>query len=175
LEFNIVHIVNNCIKHTLFFSIFIKASDPNRPPLISIIFSINYTDSFAFRSYLWLAVHEVPITPPSPFSPCLGESSHSRICEQLTHPNCSQYSNWLWAGRPRGWSSSPGRVKNSLFSMSSRPALGTTQPPIQWVPGALSPGVKWLGREVDHSPPASAEVKKMWIYTSTCLHGVVLN
>jgi hypothetical protein len=23
------------------------------------------------------------------------------------------------------------------------------------------------GREPDHSPPASAEVKKMWIYTST--------
>jgi hypothetical protein len=33
--------------------------------------------------------------------------------------------------------------------------------------GALSPGVKRPGREADHSPPASAEVKKMWIYTST--------
>jgi hypothetical protein len=39
--------------------------------------------------------------------------------------------------------------------------------PIQWVPGALSSGVKRPGREVDHSPPTSAEVKKMWIYTST--------
>jgi hypothetical protein len=29
--------------------------------------------------------------------------------------------------------------------------------------GALSPGVKRLGREADQSPPASAEVKKMWI------------
>jgi hypothetical protein len=29
------------------------------------------------------------------------------------------------------------------------------------------PGVKWPGREADHSPPTSAEVKKMWIYTST--------
>jgi hypothetical protein len=28
----------------------------------------------------------------------------------------------------------------ALFSMSSRPALGSTQPPIQWVPGALSRG-----------------------------------
>jgi hypothetical protein len=26
------------------------------------------------------------------------------------------------------------------FSMSSTPALGSTQPPIQWVPGALSRG-----------------------------------
>jgi hypothetical protein len=57
---------------------------------------------------------------------------------------------------------------------SSRPALG----PTQWVPGALSPGVKWQGRKADHSSPASAEVKKMWIYTSTPpirLHVVVLN
>jgi hypothetical protein len=37
--------------------------------------------------------------------------------------------------------------------------LGPTQPPIQWVPGALSLGVKWPGREADHSPPSSAEVK----------------
>jgi hypothetical protein len=29
------------------------------------------------------------------------------------------------------------------------------------------PGVKRLGREADRSPPASAEVKKMWIYTFT--------
>jgi hypothetical protein len=33
--------------------------------------------------------------------------------------------------------------------------------------GALSPGVKRAGREADHSPPTSAEFKKMWIYTST--------
>jgi hypothetical protein len=30
---------------------------------------------------------------------------------------------------------------------ASRPDLGPTQPPIQWVPGALSPGVK-RGRDV---------------------------
>jgi hypothetical protein len=76
-------------------------------------------------------------------------------------------SDCLRAGRPRSRSSSPGRVKNFLFSTSSRPALGPTQPPIQWVPGHLSPGVKGPGREADYSPPTSAEVKKMWIYTST--------
>jgi hypothetical protein len=54
-----------------------------------------------------------------------------------------------------------------LFSMSSRPILGPTQPPIQWVWGALSPGIKWQRREADHSPPASAEVKKVWIYISS--------
>jgi hypothetical protein len=29
------------------------------------------------------------------------------------------------------------------------------------------PGVKQPGHEDDHSPPTSAEVKKIWIYTST--------
>jgi hypothetical protein len=60
---------------------------------------------------------------------------------------------------------SSNRVKNFLFSTSSRRALGSTQPPIHWVPVTLSPGVKRPGRETDHSPPTSAEVKKMWIYT----------
>jgi hypothetical protein len=40
-------------------------------------------------------------------------------------------------------------------------------PPIQWVPGALSPGVKRPGCQANHSPQTSAEVKKIWIYTST--------
>jgi hypothetical protein len=69
-----------------------------------------------------------------------------------------------------GGSSSPGRVKNVHFSISSSPALGSTQPPIKWVAGALPPGVKRQGREADHSPPTSAEIKKMWIYTSTPLY-----
>jgi hypothetical protein len=38
--------------------------------------------------------------------------------------------------------------------------------PIQWVLRVLSPGVKWMGSEADHSPPTGAEVKKTWIYTS---------
>jgi hypothetical protein len=58
-------------------------------------------------------------------------------------------------------SSSPGRVKNFIFSKSSKPVLGPTQSPIQWVPG-----IKRQGRDADHSPPTSDEVKKMWIYTS---------
>jgi hypothetical protein len=45
----------------------------------------------------------------------------------------------------------------------SRPALGPTQPPVQWVPGVLSPGVKvQLGRDADHSPPSSAKVENEW-------------
>jgi hypothetical protein len=71
------------------------------------------------------------------------------------------------AGRPRSRCSSPGRVKNVLFSMSSRPALRPTQPPVQCVSSTPPTGVKRQRREADHSPPASAEVKKMWIDTST--------
>jgi hypothetical protein len=47
-----------------------------------------------------------------------------------------------------------------LFTTASRTALGPTQPPIQWVPGALSLGIKRPGREADHSPPYIAEVKE---------------
>jgi hypothetical protein len=53
-----------------------------------------------------------------------------------------------------------GGVGIFLFTAASRTALGPTQPPIQWVPGALSLEAKRPGREADHSPPSSAEVKE---------------
>ena len=43
------------------------------------------------------------------------------------------------------------------FLHLSRPALGPTQPPVQWVPG-LSRGKVRPGRAADHSPPSSAAV-----------------
>jgi hypothetical protein len=46
-----------------------------------------------------------------------------------------------------------------LFTTASRTDLGPTQPPVQWLPGALSLGRKRPGRESDHSPSSSAEVK----------------
>jgi hypothetical protein len=49
-----------------------------------------------------------------------------------------------------------------LFTTASRTVLEPTQPPIQWVSGAVSLGVKRPGREADHSPPSSAEVKE-WV------------
>jgi len=60
----------------------------------------------------------------------------------------------------------------------SRTALRPTQPPIQWVPGALSLRVKQLGHEADHSPLLSAKVKNTWNYTSAPpvgLHSMALS
>jgi hypothetical protein len=65
-----------------------------------------------------------------------------------------------------------------LFTTASRTALGPTQPPLQWLPGALCLGVKRPGRETDHSPPSSAEVKecvKLYLHSPIRLHSVVLS
>jgi hypothetical protein len=81
----------------------------------------------------------------------------------------------LWAVRS-GFNSRQG-LQNFLFTTASRPALRPTQPPIQWVLGALSLGVKRPGRKSDHSPPSSAEVKEcveLYVYSSQTLHGVML-
>jgi hypothetical protein len=50
---------------------------------------------------------------------------------------------------------SPGRVRNVPLT-SCRQALGPTQPPIEWEPGVLSPGVRRMGHKADHSPPTNA-------------------
>jgi hypothetical protein len=60
------------------------------------------------------------------------------------------------------WFDSQRRLRIFLLTTVSRTALGPTQPPIQRVAGALSLGVKLPGREADHSPPFSAEVKE-WV------------
>jgi hypothetical protein len=42
---------------------------------------------------------------------------------------------------------SPVEAKDFPLASVSRPALGPTQPPVQWIPAVLSPGVK-RGRDV---------------------------
>jgi len=82
----------------------------------------------------------------------------------------NQDSWWLATGRKTG-TRFPPWAGNFLFTTTSRPALRPNQPPIQ-----LVPGVKWPGREANHSPPSSAETNNAWSYTSTPpihLHGVV--
>lgn len=60
-----------------------------------------------------------------------------------------------------------GTGRDSSLSTVSRPAVGSIQPPIQLIPGALSSGLKRPESEADHSPPTSAAVKNAWRCTST--------
>jgi hypothetical protein len=67
--------------------------------------------------------------------------------------------------------------RGSIFSLasSSRPALGPTQPPVQSVPGALSPGVKrGPGVMLTTHPLLVPRLRKSMSYTSfhpKCLYG----
>jgi hypothetical protein len=70
-------------------------------------------------------------------------------------------------------------VGSRIFSSANRP-VRLWGPPNLLSNGyrGFSPGIKRPGRIADHSPPASAEMKKIWIYTSTPplrLHDIVLN
>jgi hypothetical protein len=50
------------------------------------------------------------------------------------------------------------------FSLHHRVQTGSGAQPYSYTMGTR---VKWPGREADHSPPSSAEVKNAWSYTST--------
>jgi hypothetical protein len=71
----------------------------------------------------------------------------------------------------------PDRGKIFLFSTASRSALRPTQPYIQWVLEANSPGVKWdKGLKLTthlHVMPRSRMVK-LYLHSPICLHGIVL-
>jgi hypothetical protein len=68
---------------------------------------------------------------------------HFTVCVTIYVRRVAQYSVWLRAGRPGDRGSIPGRGEMIFPPASvSRPALGPTQPLVQWVPGVLSPGVK---------------------------------
>jgi hypothetical protein len=53
-----------------------------------------------------------------------------------------------------------------LVPVGSRIFTSPCHPDRLWGPDSF-PGIKRQGREADHSPPTSVQVKKMWIYTST--------
>jgi hypothetical protein len=55
----------------------------------------------------------------------------------------TQCSNRDGRGSICGWG------QRVLSTPVSSPALGANQPFLPWVPGALSPGIKWLGHEDD--------------------------
>jgi hypothetical protein len=61
----------------------------------------------------------------------------------------------------------PARIDRNLFVKTSRPAVGLTLPPAQWVPGKQTQGEKQSGSEAVHSHPFRAQIKNWWGYTYT--------
>ena len=58
--------------------------------------------------------------------------------------------------------------QSKKFLSSKRPQNSEAHPITYWMgTGVLPRGIKRLGREVDHLPASSAEVKNGWSYTST--------
>jgi hypothetical protein len=84
----------------------------------------------------------------------------------------SSYSGGFWAPK-LGFDFRVGTVFK--FSIASTKALEPTQSPIKLVADAVSLGVKRQGREADHSPPSSADVKNVGALRrlSIGLHGTV--
>jgi hypothetical protein len=58
-------------------------------------------------------------------------------------------------------------VGTRISSISFREILRPTQPPLQWVPEALSPVVKRQKHEADHSILTCAEVMETYISIAT--------
>ena len=73
------------------------------------------------------------------------------------------------------WNSNPGRGKIlSLLQNNPDCLFGTPSLVFSGYPGS-SIGVKWLGHDVNHSSPSSADVKNEWSYTFApplYLHGM---
>jgi hypothetical protein len=69
----------------------------------------------------------------------------------------------------------PARAR--IFSPPQCPdrVLEPTYPLIQWVSGVASLGVKWPGRENDHSPPSRSRMLELYLHSPICLYGGVLN
>jgi hypothetical protein len=84
----------------------------------------------------------------------------------LIEPNPTTYFIVLSYRLPTGWAIGWSGFESLRglgifrFSTESRSALGPTYPPIQYVQGALSLGVRRPRREAGHTIPSSAEVKE---------------
>jgi hypothetical protein len=61
------------------------------------------------------------------------------------------------------------------FSLHHRVQIGSGAQPVSYPmgTGALSLGLKRPGREADHSPTSSAEIKNAWSYTALPQHAFV--
>jgi hypothetical protein len=77
----------------------------------------------------------------------------------------------LWAEQ-QGFDSWQGQ-KIFLFFVASGLALGPTQSPIQWVPGALSLGVKQLGMKLTTRPHLVPRLRMVELYLHSLMRLVI--
>jgi hypothetical protein len=93
----------------------------------------SYSSCLALRTFGCLYLHFIMLQPESKICSTLMNILRSRVSSG------SIVSDYRLDDRTIGVRSPAGAED---FSSSLRPALGPTQPPVQWVPGVLSPGVK---------------------------------
>jgi Zn-dependent protease with chaperone function len=92
--------------------------------------------NFLYAVTSWLLLLNINNTPTLMTRRGSSASAETQLRTERTEINSRQEKWWLL-----------------LLANASRPALAPTQPPIQWVPGALTPEVKRPGREADHLVP----------------------
>lgn len=100
------------------------------------------------------------IPPPSVLKFLSTSEPLALFLVSLLHVSARIAHSWYWLGH---WLDDEEIVlftaepQNALFFRTTRPALGPTQQPIQWVPAAVCPAVQQPGREPDHSVPCNIE------------------
>jgi hypothetical protein len=80
--------------------------------------------------------------------------------------------SWAEIAQSTGWMVEvrfPAGEEIFLISIVSRPALGATQPPNQWISWPLSPRIKRTEREADHSSPQCPD--RRWAPPSLLTNG----
>jgi hypothetical protein len=94
------------------------------------------------------------------------------LCHNVRRAAVVGIATGLWAGGSGIWI--PTGTIYFILSKTFVPALGPTQPPVEWVPGFFLDD-KAADREVTTDPPFNDEVKNQWSCTfapSVCLNGV---
>jgi hypothetical protein len=84
-----------------------------------------------------------------------------KVSDQLHFPKATPSDSIVYGMDCQG--RFPGRGKIFLFSTASEPALGPKQPPIQWVLGVLSKGLKRRGDKLttNHRPLPKSRIVKL--------------
>jgi hypothetical protein len=121
------------------------------------------------RLTLWLPSRDRLL---SPGSKCSASETIIRTKTKCMK-DMKSWDNSVWA---MGWTARvriPAVSNLFLFCTDSRPALGLSQPLIQWVSGAFSPRVIRLGREAHLHPMPRSRTIELYLHSPIRLHSVV--